>query len=105
MSETGNYFGGSLGFALLGLLAAVVYRHRTHGTSDSPAGAVGAAHRLPADQGAALLQTARAASTAGLHVVGLVAAVFFAGPALLVLTMRPEVRSAPSAVPEYEEVR
>ncbi|WP_436839409.1 hypothetical protein [Microbispora hainanensis] len=28
MSETGNYFGGSLGLALLGVVAAVVYRGR-----------------------------------------------------------------------------
>jgi DHA2 family multidrug resistance protein-like MFS transporter len=34
MSETGNYLGGSLGFALLGVVAAVVYRGRMHGTSD-----------------------------------------------------------------------
>lgn len=47
MSETGNYFGGSLGFALLGVLAAVVYRSRTDGTSDSLAGAVEAAGTFP----------------------------------------------------------
>ncbi|TQF02975.1 MFS transporter [Kitasatospora acidiphila] len=105
MSETGNYFGGSLGFALLGVLAAVVYRHRAHGTSDSLAGALAAAHRLPAGQGAALLHTARAAFTAGLHVTGLVAALIFAGLAVLVLTMRPATRSTPVALPEYQEVR
>ncbi|MDH6142131.1 DHA2 family multidrug resistance protein-like MFS transporter [Kitasatospora sp. GP30] len=105
MSETGNYFGGSLGFALLGVLAAVVYRHRAHGTSDSLAGAIAAAHRLPAGQGVALLHTARAAFTAGLHVTALVAAVIFAGLAVLVLTMRPATRSTPVALPEYQEVR
>ncbi|MGN5377688.1 MFS transporter [Streptomyces lasalocidi] len=51
MSETGNYFGGSLGFALLGVLADVVYRDRTHGTSDSLVGAVAASRRLPAEPG------------------------------------------------------
>jgi DHA2 family multidrug resistance protein-like MFS transporter len=88
MSETGNYFGGSLGFALLGVLAAVVYRSRMGGMSDSLAGAVAASRHLPAGQGAALLHAARAAFTASLHVTGVVAAVIFAGLAVLTLTMR-----------------
>ncbi|MGP3974011.1 MFS transporter [Streptomyces sp. 8N114] len=100
MSETGNYFGGSLGFALLGVVAAVVYRSRMDGTSDSLAGAVAASRRLPAGQGAELLHTAREAFTAGLHVIGVVAAVIFAGLAALVLTMRPAARTAPAALPE-----
>jgi MFS family permease len=89
MSETGNYFGGSLGFALLGVVAAVVYRSRMDGTSDSLAGAVAASRHLPASQGAELLHTAREAFTASLHVTGVVAAVIFAGLAVLILTMRP----------------
>ncbi|MDJ0346448.1 MFS transporter [Streptomyces sp. H10-C2] len=64
MSETGNYFGGSLGFALLGAVAAVVYRSRMDGRSDSLAGAVAASRHLPADQGAELLHTARAEAVA-----------------------------------------
>jgi DHA2 family multidrug resistance protein-like MFS transporter len=64
MSETGNYLGGSLGFALLGVLAAVVYRSRMDGTSDSLAGAVAASQRLPAGQAAELPHTARKAFTA-----------------------------------------
>ncbi|MEV5753373.1 MFS transporter [Actinoallomurus sp. NPDC052308] len=92
MSETGNYFGGSLGFGLLGVLAAVVYRGRTHGTSDSLAGAVAASGHLPAGQGVELLHTARAAFTASLHVTGVVAAAIFAASAVLVLTMRPATR-------------
>ncbi|GAB3974536.1 MFS transporter [Actinoallomurus acanthiterrae] len=105
MSETGNYFGGSLGFALLGVLAAVVYRSRMGGTSDSLAGAVAAARRLPAGQGAELLHTAREAFTTALHVTGVVAAVIFAGLAVLTLTMRPETRTAPAALPDYEATR
>ncbi|MEV0233834.1 MFS transporter [Nonomuraea sp. NPDC050786] len=93
MSETGNYFGGSLGFALLGVVAAVVYRSRTDDTSDSLAGAVAASRDLPAGQGAELLHTAREAFTAGLHVTGLVATVIFAGLAVLILTMRPATRT------------
>ncbi|GAA4616864.1 MFS transporter [Actinoallomurus liliacearum] len=102
MSETGNYLGGSLGFGLLGVLAAVVYRGRMHGTSDSLAGAVAASGRLPAGQGAELLHDARAAFAASLHVTGVVAAVIFAASAILVLTMRPATRTAPTALPDYE---
>ncbi|MBZ4014848.1 MFS transporter [Streptomyces purpurogeneiscleroticus] len=105
MSETGNYFGGSLGFALLGPVAAVVYRSGTGGTSDSLAGAVAAARHLPADQGAELLHTARAAFTTALHVTGVIAALLFAGLAVLVLTMRPASRTAPATLPDYEATR
>ncbi|GIH60238.1 MFS transporter [Microbispora siamensis] len=102
MSETGNYFGGSLGFALLGVVAAVVYRSRMDGTSDSLAGAVTASRHLPAGQGAQLLHAAREAFTAGLHVTGVVAAVVFAGLAVLVVAMRPAARTAPAAPPHHE---
>jgi DHA2 family multidrug resistance protein-like MFS transporter len=105
MSETGNYLGGSLGFALLGVVAAVVYRSRMHGTSDSLAGAIAASQHLPAGQGAELLHTARAAFTTGLHVAGVVAAVIFAGLALLILTMRPAAQPSPAALPNYEATR
>ncbi|MFI6585096.1 MFS transporter [Embleya sp. NPDC050493] len=107
MSETGNYFGGSLGFALLGVLAAVVYRNRMDGTSDSLAGAVEASRHLPADRGAELLHTAREAFTTGLHVTGIVAAIVFAGSAVLILTMRPATgaTAAPEVLPEYEATR
>ncbi|MEU6019488.1 MFS transporter [Streptomyces sp. NPDC047515] len=105
MSETGSYFGGSLGFALLGVVAAVVYRSRMHGLSDSLAGAVTAGRRLPPGQGAELLRTAREAFTVGLHVTGVVAAVIFAGLAVLVLAMRPVTRTVPAALPGYEATR
>ncbi|MFD8480291.1 MFS transporter [Kitasatospora sp. NPDC059673] len=103
MSETGNYLGGSLGFALLGVLAALVYRHGMDGTSDSLAGAVAAARHLPADQGATLLHHAREAFTTALHVTGLAAAVIFAALTVLVLTMRRP--AAPVAAPEAEVSR
>ncbi|AXE82293.1 MFS transporter [Streptomyces atratus] len=105
MSETGNYFGGSLGFALLGVVAAVVYRSRMDGTSDSLAGAVAASERLPAGQRAELLHTAREAFTAGLHVTGVIAAVIFAGLAVLILTMRPASWTTAAALPDYEATR
>ncbi|SEH03843.1 MFS transporter, DHA2 family, multidrug resistance protein [Nonomuraea solani] len=87
ISETGNYFGGSLGFALLGVLAAVVYRARMGGTSDSLAGALAAGHDLIA---------AREAFTVSVHVTGVVAAAIFAGLAVLILVMRPAARTAPA---------
>ncbi|WP_229797767.1 MFS transporter [Planomonospora parontospora] len=102
MSETGNYLGGSLGFALLGVVAAVVYRNRMDGTSDSLADAVAAGRHLPAGQGTELLHTAREAFTASLHVTAAVAAIIFTGLAVLVLTMRP---AAPAALPDYEATR
>ncbi|MCA2229400.1 MFS transporter [Nonomuraea sp. NEAU-L178] len=105
MSETSNYFGGSLGFALLGVVAGVVYRARMDGTSDSLAGAVAASRHLPAGQGAELLHTAREAFTAALHVTGVIAAVIFAGLAVLILAMRPAARTTPAALPEYEAAR
>jgi MFS transporter, DHA2 family, multidrug resistance protein len=105
MSETGNYFGGSLGFALLGVVAAVVYRSRMDGTSDSLAGSVAASQHLPAGQGTELLHTAREAFTVSLHVTGAIAAVIFAGLAVLILTRRPAARTSPAALPDYEATR
>ncbi|WP_026412573.1 MFS transporter [Actinomadura oligospora] len=102
MSETANYFGGSLGFALLGVLAAVVYREGTDGASDSLAGAVAASHNLPAGQGAELLRTARDAFTTSLHVTGLVAAVLFAALAALTLAVRPRAPKTVDVVQEAE---
>ncbi|MEV1174189.1 MFS transporter, partial [Nonomuraea sp. NPDC049784] len=70
------------------------------------AGAVAASRDLPAGQGAELLHTAREAFTASLHVTGVVAAVIFAGLAVLVLTMRPAAtRTTPAALHDYEATR
>lgn len=97
MSETGNYLGGSLGFALIGVLAAAVYRSRMGGASGSLADAVEVSRHLPAGQGAALLHSAREAFTTSLHVTGVVVAAVFAGAAVLILTMRPATRTTPAA--------
>ncbi|MFC7384126.1 MFS transporter [Sphaerisporangium rhizosphaerae] len=105
MSETGNYLGGSLGFALLGVAAAVVYRDRMGGTSDSLAGAIAAGRHLPSGQATELLHSAREAFLAGLHVTGVVAAVIFVGTAILIQTMRPATRTTPPALPDYEAAR
>ena len=100
MSETGNYLGGSLGFALLGVVAAAVYRSRMDGRSSSLAGAVAASRHLPARQGAELLDAARAAFTASLHVTGVLAALIFAGLAVLTLAMQPAARPSAEHVVE-----
>ncbi|MGR6922111.1 MFS transporter [[Actinomadura] parvosata] len=109
LSETGNYFGGSLGFALLGVVAAIVYRSHMSGTpsdalatSDSLAGAIAAAARLPAEPAAVLLDAARTAFTAGLHVNGAVAAVIFTGLAVLIRAMRPATSAAKAPLPDQE---
>jgi DHA2 family multidrug resistance protein-like MFS transporter len=98
MSETGNYLGGSLGFALIGVVAAVVYRGRMAGTSDSLAGALAKVHHLPAAQSAALLDSARAAFSAALHVTGLVSALVFTTSAVLVLALRPATPDATTGI-------
>lgn len=79
MADTGNYLGGSLGMALIGLTATAVY----HGVF--PGGttlALDVARPEVASQ-------AREAFTTALNVTGVIAAVLFAGLALLVTTMRP----------------
>lgn len=89
VSETGSYLGGSLGFAVLGVIAAVVYRSQANGTSDSLPGAIAASADLPAGQAAHLLDTARQAFTTALHTVGGLAVLIFAAMAVLVVAMRP----------------
>jgi DHA2 family multidrug resistance protein-like MFS transporter len=71
MSETSNYLGGSLGIAVLGAAGAAIYRLN-------------------------LTSGPLAASTVGLNVVGGVAAVIFAGIAVLVATGRSRTASAPA---------
>ncbi|WP_103350994.1 MFS transporter [Amycolatopsis sp. CA-128772] len=78
MADTGNYLGGSLGMALIGLTAAAVYR------GGFPAGTT-----LAVDvTRAGVAEQAKAAFTEALHVTGVIAAVLFAGLALLVTSMR-----------------
>ncbi|RSD24932.1 MFS transporter [Amycolatopsis eburnea] len=77
MADTGNYLGGSLGLALIGLTATAVY----HGVF--PAGstlAVDVTHPELAAQ-------AKEAFTTALNVTGVIATVLFLGLAVLVRTM------------------
>ncbi|GAB2836962.1 MFS transporter [Actinocorallia aurea] len=103
LSETASYLGGSLGFALLGVLAAAVYRGEMDGASDSLAEAVSASSG--AGQGAELLAQARAAFTASLHVNAAVSAVLFAALAVLFGALRRASRTVPEPVPEPETTR
>ncbi|WP_290059841.1 MFS transporter [Amycolatopsis solani] len=79
MADTGNYLGGSLGLALIGLTATAVYH------AVFPAGstlATDVARPEVADQ-------AKEAFTTALNATGVIAAVLFTGLAVLVRTMRP----------------
>ncbi|MEU0535745.1 MFS transporter [Amycolatopsis tolypomycina] len=78
MADTGNYLGGSLGMALIGLTAAAVY----HGAF--PTGTTLAVDVTRPE----LAEQAKAAFTTALNVTGVIAAVLFAGLALLVTTLR-----------------
>ncbi|MGW5724074.1 MFS transporter [Amycolatopsis sp. NPDC003865] len=77
MADTGNYLGGSLGLALIGLTATAVY-HATF-----PAGSTLAADVARPE----VADEARQAFTTALNVTGVIAAALFAGLALLVRTM------------------
>ncbi|MFJ6570413.1 hypothetical protein ACIQNU_23655 [Streptomyces sp. NPDC091292] len=96
MSETGNFFGASLGMAVLGAVGAGLYRQRmadpvadatsaglpegaAHQARETVAGAVGAAQRLPDRAASGLLRAAHDAFTGGLCAAGVVGAVIFVG--------------------------
>ncbi|MEA5366469.1 MFS transporter [Amycolatopsis sp., V23-08] len=78
MADTGNYLGGSLGLAFIGLTAAAVY----HGVF--PAGTTLAADVTHPE----LATQAKEAFTSALNVTGVIATVLFAGLAVLVTAMR-----------------
>ncbi|NBH10073.1 MFS transporter [Amycolatopsis sp. SID8362] len=77
MADTGNYLGGSLGLALIGLTATAVY----HGVF--PAGSTLAVDVTRPE----LAAQAKEAFTTALNVTGVIAAALFLGLALLVRTM------------------
>ncbi|MFC4120501.1 MFS transporter [Nonomuraea zeae] len=94
MSETANYLGGTLGMALLGTVAAAVYRHQAgvaHQAYDTVAGAVSAAAALPPEQATALIRASHEAFMSGLHTVAVLSAALFALLAVLMAwRFRPE---------------
>jgi MFS transporter, DHA2 family, multidrug resistance protein len=100
IAETTSELGGALGVAVLGSLGTAVYRYRM--AEDLPAGIPGeaadiahdtlggaltVAEQLPAQLGAALLETARAAFTGGLQLAFATAAALTVGIAVLVATV------------------
>jgi DHA2 family multidrug resistance protein-like MFS transporter len=74
ISETSSEFGGALGIAVLGSLAAAVYQ-------------------LPDPIAAELLAVAREAFTDGMQIVGLASAALAAGTAVLVLALLRHART------------
>jgi DHA2 family multidrug resistance protein-like MFS transporter len=93
--QTGNELGLGLGVAVFGTLATAIYRGSVEDSlgsvpPDAAAAAresidraVAASGQLPADQGGDLLAAARDAFTSGVHAVGIVSAILFAGLAAL----------------------
>ena len=101
--QTTNEFGLGLGIAALG---TAVYRSNVEGAlgtvppdaadaaRESIDRAVAVSGSLPTGQGADLLAAAREAFTSGLHVVGIVSAIFYAGLAVLAIRAFKHVRNS-----------
>ncbi len=101
--QTTTEFAIGFGIATLATLGTLVYRGNVEGALPTQAAdaaregidrAVAAAATLPAEQGADLLAAARDAFTAGLHVVGVVSAIFYAILAVLALRAFKQVRNS-----------
>ncbi len=104
--QTTNEFGLGLGIATLATLGTAVYRSDVEGAlgavppdvadaaRESIDRAVAAAGQLPVEQSGALLAAARDAFASGVHVVGIVSAIFYAGLAVLALRAFRHVRNS-----------
>lgn len=110
MSETGNYLGGSLGLAVIGVIGAAVYQARMDHVGGAAArtlaGAVADSGHLPPARAEELLDGARAAFTSGLHLTGAIAAAIFVVLAVLVAASARRgaaAEPAPSAETASEE--
>jgi DHA2 family multidrug resistance protein-like MFS transporter len=115
LSETSNNLGSTLGLAIMGTIAAAIYRARMDGTvpagvpedtaadvSGSLAGATTSADRLPAGTVAEVLEEARNASVAGLTASMAVGGAVFATLAVLIwrtLRQLPRTSAADSPAP------
>ena len=93
ISETSSELGGALGLAVLGTIGTAVYRSETAGelpdgvagsASDTLAGAVAVADRMPQALAADVLEPARDAFVQGLQVAATVSGVLVAGAAVMV---------------------
>ncbi|GLY44101.1 MFS transporter [Amycolatopsis sp. NBRC 101858] len=86
MADTGNYLGGSLGLALIGLTATAVYH------AAFPAGTTLAVDVTRVE----VAEQARQAFTTAVNVTGVIAAALFAGLALLVSSMSRTTAEEPA---------
>jgi DHA2 family multidrug resistance protein-like MFS transporter len=104
--QTTTELGLGLGIATLATLATSVYQSNVEGallglpTAVADAAretidrAIAAAGQLPAEQGGDLVAAARDAFTSGVHVVGIVSAIAYAGLAILAVRTFKSVRNA-----------
>ena len=108
LSETASEFSGACGIAIFGSLGMALYRHRlgdAAGVPDAPAealatlgGALDAASRLPAPEGQALLEAARAAFVDALQAsAGLATVVVLVACVVTLRLLRPAAAPARSA--------
>jgi MFS transporter, DHA2 family, multidrug resistance protein len=110
VAETTSELGGALGIAVLGSIGAAVYRGEMAGdlppgvppeaaaaAGDTLGAALAAAQQLPAQLGTALVDTAQAAFTQGLHLVFAVNAGLTLGIAALVAVLLRGVRAGHGA--------
>jgi len=98
ISETAAELGGALGIAILGSVGVAIYRGAVgaelpstvpvaaaEAARDTLGGAVAVASQLPAELGAAVLEVARQAFVAGMHLTAGIAAIVALGLAVLAL--------------------
>jgi DHA2 family multidrug resistance protein-like MFS transporter len=118
IAETGSELGGALGLALLGSLGTAVYRlslgnqmpagvdpGSVEAALDTLGGAAAVASRLPEAVGAAMLESAQAAFTAGLRVTAAVSAVVAIAVSIpAVLALRGVEPRDAAAAPQPEEL-
>jgi DHA2 family multidrug resistance protein-like MFS transporter len=115
MSETSNELGLALGIAIIGSIGTALYRREMAGAipagvppgvaqaaQETLGGALAAADHLPGQQGAALLDAARAAFTTGLHLTAGISAAIALGLALLAVMMLGRLNPAPASPVEAE---
>jgi MFS transporter, DHA2 family, multidrug resistance protein len=108
ISETSSELGGALGIAILGSIAAAVYRGQVTdavpaavpseaatAARDTLGGALAAAGQLPEQLGASLLETTREAFTQGLRLSFAISAAIAIGIAVLVATLLRHVGAEP----------
>ena len=106
LSETAAEFGGALGIAVFGSIGVAIYRGAMAGNvpggvpldaaqtaRDTLGGAIEVAGQVPGQLGAALIDAARDAFTAGMHVAASISAIGAIGIAVLVMTLLRHVRT------------